>query len=167
LVELTDGLASRLADVTRPRLEVRLEGNDRDGEVFRLLSQQTELITEAFAALRAGGGNGTPASDARVAQLSEELARLAKQVARNNVRHVNAQLSASSATNFFKPLDGSDEAFYIEGGLFIATYDKAPPLGQFNPNYNLATGQLRGGTFLTGVHDTNGRRFWLGGNIRF
>jgi iron complex outermembrane recepter protein len=46
-------------------------------------------------------------------------------------------------------------------------FDKAPPLGQFNPNYNTAVGQLRGGTFLTGVHDTNGRRFWLGGNIRF
>jgi MoxR-like ATPase len=129
LVELTDGLASRLADATRPRLEVRLEGNDRDGEVFRLLSQQTELITEAFAALRAGGGSGIAANDVRVTQLSEELARLAKQVARSNVRHVSAQLSASSATNFFKPLDGSDEAFYIEGGLFIATYDKPPPLG--------------------------------------
>jgi iron complex outermembrane recepter protein len=46
-------------------------------------------------------------------------------------------------------------------------FDKAPPLGFFNPNYNTAVGQLRGGTFLTGVHDTNGRRFWVGGNLRF
>ena len=46
-------------------------------------------------------------------------------------------------------------------------FNKAPPLGTFNPNYNVATGQLRNGTFLTGVHDTNGRRFYLGANLRF
>jgi outer membrane receptor protein involved in Fe transport len=46
-------------------------------------------------------------------------------------------------------------------------FDKAPPLGGYNPNYNLATGQLRQGTFLTGVHDTSGRRFYVGGNFRF
>ncbi len=46
-------------------------------------------------------------------------------------------------------------------------FNKAPPLGQFNPNYDLAAGQLRGGTFLSGTHDTNGRRFYLGANFRF
>jgi iron complex outermembrane receptor protein len=45
--------------------------------------------------------------------------------------------------------------------------NKEPPLGGFNPNYNLAAGQLRNGTFLTGTHDTNGRRYYLGANVRF
>ena len=46
-------------------------------------------------------------------------------------------------------------------------FNKAPPLGGYNPNYDLETGQLRGGSFLTGIHDTNGRRYYLGANIRF
>jgi iron complex outermembrane receptor protein len=46
-------------------------------------------------------------------------------------------------------------------------FNKAPPLGGFNPNYNINLGQLRGGSFLTGVHDTNGRRYYLGANVRF
>ena len=50
-------------------------------------------------------------------------------------------------------------------------FNKEPPIGFENPNVTPATvatnGQLRGGGFLTGVHDTNGRRFYLGGNWRF
>ena len=50
-------------------------------------------------------------------------------------------------------------------------FDKAPPLGMHNPNVTAASaatnGQLQGGGFLTGVHDTNGRRFWMGANVRF
>ena len=50
-------------------------------------------------------------------------------------------------------------------------FNKAPPLGQINPTVTAttyaATGTARGGGFLTGVHDTNGRRFWLGANVRF
>ena len=50
-------------------------------------------------------------------------------------------------------------------------FNKAPPLGNHNPNVTAATaaqnGQLQGGGFLTGFHDTNGRRFYLGANFRF
>jgi len=50
-------------------------------------------------------------------------------------------------------------------------FNKAPPLGAVNATVTNATsattGQLQGGAFLTGVHDTNGRRFWVGGNVRF
>ena len=46
-------------------------------------------------------------------------------------------------------------------------FNKEPPLGNYNPSPNAAVGQLRGGAFLTGVHDTDGRRVWLGANIRF
>jgi iron complex outermembrane recepter protein len=50
-------------------------------------------------------------------------------------------------------------------------FNKAPPLGTHNPTVTAATaaatGQLQGGGFLTGVHDTNGRRYYLGANLRF
>jgi len=50
-------------------------------------------------------------------------------------------------------------------------FNKAPPLGLYNPNVTAATaatnGVLKGGAFLTGVHDTNGRRFWVGATVRF
>jgi len=50
-------------------------------------------------------------------------------------------------------------------------FNKAPPLGLYNPNVTAATaatnGILKGGSFLTGVHDTNGRRYWMGATVRF
>jgi outer membrane receptor protein involved in Fe transport len=49
-------------------------------------------------------------------------------------------------------------------------FNKAPPLGQFNPNANLAAGQLPYAApagFLGAVHDTNGRRYWMSANLRF
>ncbi len=71
-----------------------------------------------------------------------------------NIFHLNAnyQLSEDIGLRF-----GVDNLF-----------NKAPPLGgNLNPNYNLATGQLRQGMFLTAVHDTSGRRFYAGANFRF
>jgi len=50
-------------------------------------------------------------------------------------------------------------------------FDKAPPLGGYNPAITNAisqtTGQLQGGSYLSNVHDTVGRRFYLGANVRF
>jgi outer membrane receptor protein involved in Fe transport len=50
-------------------------------------------------------------------------------------------------------------------------FNKAPPLGGYNPNVtdavSQATGQLAGGSYLVGVHDTVGRRFYIGGTFRF
>ncbi len=46
-------------------------------------------------------------------------------------------------------------------------FNKAPPLGNTLPNPNAATGELRGGQFLNPPHDTNGRTFWVGANVRF
>jgi Tfp pilus assembly protein PilZ len=42
---------------------------------------------------------------------------------------VDAELSPDGATNFFRPVSASEDALYDEGGLFIATYEKPPPLG--------------------------------------
>jgi outer membrane receptor protein involved in Fe transport len=49
-------------------------------------------------------------------------------------------------------------------------FNKAPPIGQYNPNAVLANGQLpyvAPAGFLTGTHDTNGRRYYVGANVRF
>ncbi len=46
-------------------------------------------------------------------------------------------------------------------------FNKAPPLGNVNPNPNAAVGELSGGQFLVPPHDTNGRSFWIGANFRF
>lgn len=46
-------------------------------------------------------------------------------------------------------------------------FNKAPPLGGFNPNADNSAGQLRGGSFGTGFYDTDGRRFYIGANMKF
>lgn len=46
-------------------------------------------------------------------------------------------------------------------------FDKAPPLGSYNPNANAAIGQVRGGSFNSTFYDTNGRRFFIGASMKF
>ena len=46
-------------------------------------------------------------------------------------------------------------------------FNKAPPLTGVNTAADVTLGQLRGGSFAPGVYDTNGRRLYLGANIRF
>jgi outer membrane receptor protein involved in Fe transport len=46
-------------------------------------------------------------------------------------------------------------------------FNKAPPLTGTNPDADLSLGQLRGGSIASGIYDTNGRRFYLGANMRF
>src|SRR5690606_24024055 len=47
-------------------------------------------------------------------------------------------------------------------------FNKAPPLTGYNPANTdpLGTGSLIGGNLGTGFYDDNGRRFYLGANIR-
>ena len=46
-------------------------------------------------------------------------------------------------------------------------FNKAPPIGNVNTTANIALGQLPGGAFNSSFYDTNGRRFYLGANIKF
>ena len=46
-------------------------------------------------------------------------------------------------------------------------FNKAPPLGNFNPTADPSLGQLRGGSYNSTFYDTNGRRFYFGANLRF
>ncbi|MBO9518157.1 MAG: TonB-dependent receptor [Porphyrobacter sp.] len=48
-------------------------------------------------------------------------------------------------------------------------FNKAPPLTNYDPANDSpeTTGQLSGGSFSSGYYDTNGRRFYIGANVRF
>lgn len=46
-------------------------------------------------------------------------------------------------------------------------FNKAPPLTNFDPTADVALGQQRGGSYNSLFYDTQGRRFYLGANIRF
>ena len=48
-------------------------------------------------------------------------------------------------------------------------FNKAPPLTGYNPANTdpLGTGNLIGGNLGTGFYDDNGRRFYVGANVRF
>ena len=46
-------------------------------------------------------------------------------------------------------------------------FNKAPPIGGVNTAADPSLGQLAGGSFNSQFYDTNGRRFYLGANLRF
>jgi len=46
-------------------------------------------------------------------------------------------------------------------------FDKDPPLTNYNPSADNALGQLQGGSYNANFYDTLGRRFYVGGNVRF
>ena len=46
-------------------------------------------------------------------------------------------------------------------------FNKAPPIGNVNTVADISLGQLPGGAFNSSFYDTNGRRFYLGANIKF
>ncbi len=72
------------------------------------------------------------------------------------------------------------DIFHLNGSYAVADnftirfgvenlFNRAPPLTNYNPaNDSAATnGLLRGGSYSSGYYDTNGRRFFLGGNVKF
>jgi hypothetical protein len=63
-----------------------------------------------------------------MAQMMEAMGELREAVERGasgTARRYDAELEAGSPTNFWRPLTGGVR----DGGLFVATYEKPPPLG--------------------------------------
>jgi hypothetical protein len=123
-------LAKNLAELGRPKVEVRLE-DERNGGMLALFTQQTELLKQALSAL---GKRGTePASsgatDQKLAELSSLLGRVSKQLENGvgSARRVDVELDVGGPSNLYRSLSGSD--LFTGGGLFVATYEKPPPLG--------------------------------------
>jgi Tfp pilus assembly protein PilZ len=124
-------LAKPLLELGRPRLEVRLE-DERDDGMRELFGQQTELLKQALGALVGRGQARTEAdaTDRRLAELSTMLSRIAKQIehgAAAEARRVDVQLDVNGHSNLYRPLSSSD--LFTGGGIFVATYEKPPPLG--------------------------------------
>ncbi|MES1187377.1 MAG: PilZ domain-containing protein, partial [Myxococcales bacterium] len=122
-------LTKQLGELSRPKLEVRLE-DERNGGMLALFTQQTELLKQALGALgqrnpeRANG-----ATEQKLAELSTLLGRVAKQLEHGvgSARRVDVELDVNGPSNLYRTLSGSD--LFTAGGIFIATYEKPPPLG--------------------------------------
>ncbi|MDF3065453.1 MAG: hypothetical protein K0R38_1054 [Polyangiaceae bacterium] len=119
-------LAKNLGELSRPRVEVRLE-DERDGGLMPLLVQQNQLLQQALGAL---GQRGGAERDTSLREVSELLARLTQQLEQGGLassRRVDVELGAIGPTNLYRPLSSND--LFSGGGIFVATYEKPPPLG--------------------------------------
>ena len=121
--ELT-ALVGQLGELGRPRLEVRL-ADERSEQLAQALMQQAALLQQAFAALSQRSGGGEP----QLSELGAQLERLSKQLegGLGTLRRVDVQLEPNGASNLYRSLSSTD--VLVGGGIFVATYEKPPPLG--------------------------------------
>jgi Tfp pilus assembly protein PilZ len=123
-------LAKNLAELGRPKVEVRLE-DERNGGMLALFTQQTELLKQALSTLgkRAAEPASSAATDQKLAELSSMLGRVSKQLENGvgGARRVDVELDVAGPSNLYRTLSGAD--LFTGGGLFVATYEKPPPLG--------------------------------------
>jgi len=92
-----------------------------------LLVQQNQLLQQALGALASRSGGG---SDAKLGEVSQLLARLTHQLEQGalaSARRVDVELGAIGPSNLYRPLSSDD--LFNGGGIFVATYEKPPPLG--------------------------------------
>ncbi|HYJ11561.1 MAG TPA: PilZ domain-containing protein, partial [Polyangiaceae bacterium] len=121
-------LAKNLAELGRPKLEVRLQ-SEPDSGLLQLFAQQTGLLEQALGALRtrSADSNGT---EQKLSELSATLATLSRQIQQRvgaSARRVDVELGVSGPSNLYRSLSGAD--LLSSGGIFVATYEKPPPLG--------------------------------------
>jgi hypothetical protein len=122
------GVLKSLGELGRSRVEVHLE-DERGAALVGLFGQQTELLKQALTAL---GQRSAPAggeAEQKLLELTELLARLSKQIEHGtgSARRVDVELAANGPSNLYRPLSGTD--LFSGGGIFVATYEKPPPLG--------------------------------------
>jgi uncharacterized protein (TIGR02266 family) len=123
-------LSKNLSELGRPKLEVRLQ-DERGGGMLQLFSEQTELLKQTLGALgkRDGARGESKATDKKLAELSEQLERISKQLEQGvgAARRVDVELDVNGPSNLYRNLSGTD--LLTAGGIFVATYEKPPPLG--------------------------------------
>jgi Tfp pilus assembly protein PilZ len=121
-------LTRQLGELGRQRVEVRLE-DEREGGLIQLFGQQTELLKQALVALSQRGAEAAGATEQKLTEVSALLGRIAKQIEHGvgNARRVDVQLDAHSASNLYRSMASED--LFDSGGIFVATYEKPPPLG--------------------------------------
>jgi hypothetical protein len=129
--ESKDGAAlgevlEKLAALGRPRLEVQLESRGETG-LLTLFAELTDLLKQAL--MRLGDAPGTAVLEQRLSGLEVALSRVSQNFGLGTVaaRRVDVDLDSNSPSNFYHPV--SADNLFDSGGLFVATYQKAPPLG--------------------------------------
>ncbi|HET9933495.1 MAG TPA: DNA repair ATPase [Polyangiaceae bacterium] len=108
------------------RVEVRLDG-ERDAALVRLVAQQGELLKYALDAIARVGAARSP--NGEFAEIKDAIVRLGEKLQHGvaGVRRVDVDLAPSGPSNFYRPISSEDVC--RDGGLFVATYEKPPPLG--------------------------------------
>ncbi|HYP90375.1 MAG TPA: DNA repair protein, partial [Polyangiaceae bacterium] len=123
-------LGRQLLELGRPRVEVRLEDPGHAG-MMQLFGQQTELLKQALAALgqRGSARPDSGATEQKLSELSALLTRVANQIEHGagETRRVDVELDVNGPSNLYRSLSGAD--LFADGGIFVATYEKPPPLG--------------------------------------
>jgi hypothetical protein len=122
-------LTKQLGELGRPRLEVRLE-DERGAGLLPLLTQQSQLFEQVLrSSSQRSEPNGQGKLEEQLGQLSAQLLQLAARLERSGAgaRRVDVELQPNGPSNLYRALSGTD--LLASGGVFIATYEKPPPLG--------------------------------------
>ena len=119
-------ILDKLSTLARPRLEIQLESHGETG-LITLFAELTDLLKQALS--RLGDAPGTAVLEQRLSGLEVALSRVSQNFGLGTVtaRRVDVDLDANSPSNFYQALSGTDP--FSAGGLFVATYQKPPPLG--------------------------------------
>jgi hypothetical protein len=95
------------------------------------LAQQNQLTTRAIELLatRENGSVKSGETEQKLSEVSALLQRVSEQLERGGAgaRRVDVELGVGGPTNFYRSLSSGD--VFTSGGLFVATYEKPPPLG--------------------------------------
>lgn len=131
----TARFVEKLGALAHPKVEVAL--NTTDNGLSALLTERLAAFERTLAPLlgrppHPPGASATRqdvALDARLAGITDALAGLRQLLEQGGTgaRRFDVTLEPASATNFWKPLSGTDVC--TAGGLYVATYEKPPPLG--------------------------------------
>jgi len=107
------------------RLEVRLE-SEAGASLAQLVTKQSELLRHALTALTQAP---SARPDAELAALKAAIEKLGRQLGHGvpGVRRVDVDLQTEGPSNFYRSVMSED--VWQDGGLFVATYEKPPPLG--------------------------------------
>jgi hypothetical protein len=120
------GTAPKEPAVRAPRVQVHLE-TGRETSLVQLFREQGELLKHALTAIAQLGA--ARSANGELAELKDAIVKLGQKLSHGaaGVRRVDVALAASGASNFYRPLASEDVCH--DGGLFVATYEKPPPLG--------------------------------------
>ncbi|MFW5740369.1 MAG: AAA family ATPase, partial [Myxococcota bacterium] len=128
---LIESLEKGLATLSKPQvaLQVRQEAPPGFGD---LLAQQVSLIQNTLVPLvntALGRAGRSEVLEARIAELTNIVRQLAEHTSPNLAPppRFEVELAAHSPSTFYVGVDGGDVV--DNGGLFVATYAKAPPVG--------------------------------------